>query len=117
MMRDYDNLWLAETFIQSGGADVNVDDNDGKTPLHDLMIFSNGLYSPDIIHTFVSAGADINARDHEGRTPLHYADRGKNENMVKTLIKAGAKKSIQDNTGKIPADYASDDEMKRILQP
>ena len=48
------------------GADVNVQDRWGKTPLHYANIYS-------IIELLMAEGADINARDNKGETPLDYA--------------------------------------------
>ncbi|MDD9899978.1 MAG: ankyrin repeat domain-containing protein [Alphaproteobacteria bacterium] len=51
------------------GADVNVRDHDGWTPLHFAVRDSR----TSLIHALIKAGADVNAKDQNGMTPLHIA--------------------------------------------
>ena len=55
--------------LASAGADPNIKDNIGDTPLHDAVI----LFGRPVayINALLAAGAEPNARDSRGRTPLH----------------------------------------------
>lgn len=54
------------------GADVDVKDDKGKTPLHCAAVraYLEGM------HVLLENGADVNAVDNEGNTPLQLAQRG-----------------------------------------
>ena len=49
------------------GADVNVKDNNGCTPLHTA--------TKEIAELLIANGADVNAKDNFKSTPLHFAAR------------------------------------------
>ncbi|WP_264705646.1 ankyrin repeat domain-containing protein [Wolbachia endosymbiont (group A) of Gymnosoma rotundatum] len=48
------------------GADVNIKDKDGKTPLHYVSRSDHHL---GMVKYLISKGADIDVKDHSGRTP------------------------------------------------
>ncbi len=65
-----DNTGLAELVINHG-ADVNVKDRAGETPLHETA--QEGCINAAKL--LVSKGADINAKSGNNKTPLNYAVR------------------------------------------
>ncbi len=54
------------------GANVNVKDDKGKTPLHCASVTAN----LENMRALLENGADVNAVDDEGNTPLQLAQRG-----------------------------------------
>ena len=52
----------------NGGADVNAQDNNGKTAL--MYAFEVG--NSGIAEMLIKAGADVNAKDNDGRTVLKF---------------------------------------------
>ena len=116
-------------FIRSG-ADINTQDDEGKTPLMKNGIDFDGTdFGPvDCIHVdkitqFVESGADINLRDNNGNTILNYvmdldeeycrgtscADGEKcNVDIVSYLIKKGADVHNRNFMGKTFLMYALD---------
>ena len=69
----------------AAGADVNVADFWGQTPLHDAAFLGHAL----VVSALLAAGADVNAKNNSGETPLIYADNGGDDAIVAALIAAG----------------------------
>ena len=63
------NVSVVQYFLGHGGANVNIRDNQGKTPLHRACI---GAGNEVVIKCLLWHGAQ-NMGDHKGWTPLHYA--------------------------------------------
>jgi len=122
-------------YFVSKGADVNLKDVNGFTPLHvmaviwriDLVEFlvsqganvnakSNNGFTPlhlpagygriDVVKFLVSKGADVNAKDNDGVTPLHFAARSGDVEVVKFLVSKGADANAKANNGKTSLDVA-----------
>jgi hypothetical protein len=115
--RDYAGDSVAESFISvaaSGKVDimerllaigvaVNVQDKDGKTPLHGAA--RNG--NVEVVKRLLSAGAEVNVRDDFGETPLHDAADEGNVEVVKRLLSAGAEVNVRDDFGETPLHDAA----------
>lgn len=78
-------------YLISKGANPNVRDAAGQTPLHMRYPL------PATLKARLAAGADPNARDAEGRTPL-FNQIG-SPDIIKMLIRAGADPSIKNKKG------------------
>jgi len=70
-------------YLVAQGADVNVKDNEGHTPL--VRAASHG--SLDVVQYLVSQGADVNAK---GIKPINAAATHGNWDIVKYLVEQGA---------------------------
>lgn len=57
-----------EKLIQEG-AEVNSQDNDGKTPLHKAAWRGNST----VVENLIEKGADVNSKDKNDKTPLYEA--------------------------------------------
>ena len=71
------------------GGNVNLADDDGKTPL--MWACEEGRL--DIVRALIHAGTDVNAFDKYGYTPLEYAfkwDDAAQADILRALIEAGA---------------------------
>ena len=69
------------------GADINIADNYGRTPLH---VAASADYSA-MVRFLVDNGAEVEARTAgEDQTPLHYAAKNEAVQCVKTLLAYGA---------------------------
>lgn len=55
--------------LVSNGADFQITDDIGRTPLHYASVF--GHYN--CVLTLVGVGSNVNLPDNEGCTPLHLA--------------------------------------------
>lgn len=105
------NINAADVLINNG-ADVNIEDISGKTPLHycaiyDLRDMDNELYREGKLLEFakklILSGAKVNKTDNEGKTPLHYV---RNRRMTELLILYNADLNIQDKDGWTPLHWS-----------
>ena len=124
----------AREMLESG-ADVNITDSNGNTPLHrvrspemaELLIragadlgaqndrgltpLHSAVWSPDLIRVLIKNDADVNSRSKYGETPLHFAasrvDHGDDLEVIEELIKSGADINAKDDDGRTPLDWVS----------
>ena len=85
------------------GADVNVKDDDGMTPLS-IAVW---LAHKEDVHFLLENGADVNAKDSDGRTPLTHATANGHAEITKFLIEKGADVNAEDSGGSTPLMYAT----------
>lgn len=79
------------------GADVNVRNFLGKTPLHDAATCQLDQLHEDrsfIAKLLLSSGADHSLLDGEGATPLFTAVKNESPQLTSTLLEAGANPNI-----------------------
>lgn len=85
----------------AAGADINVQDKDGNTPLHLAMEFGN----ESVPEALIAAGADVHARNRAGYAPIHLAVLKKPRAaplLIAALAKAGADLNAPSPSGKPP---------------
>ena len=70
----------------SKGANVNIKDSAGCTPLHYAIWMDYG----DIVETLINNGSDVNAEDNDGFTPYCCAVMRGRKDFVELLIAKGA---------------------------
>ena len=68
----------AVQFLLDRGADPNLQNKKGQTPLHYAAYNNN----PKIAKYLIDHGADINARDKSGQTPIQLT----NNKIIKKII-------------------------------
>ncbi|WP_353269891.1 ankyrin repeat domain-containing protein [Wolbachia endosymbiont (group A) of Myopa testacea] len=86
--------------LLEAGADPNIKDDRGKTPLH-YASYNN-------IGSLIKAGTDPNVKDSEERTPLHYAASIGDEKSINVLLEHGADSSKKDKQEKTPLQVGTD---------
>jgi hypothetical protein len=67
-------------WLLAHGAEINVKDDGGVTPLH--LAVTQAF--PDMVVTLLDNGADVNAKDNNGETPLNWACKYIKEEMTGT---------------------------------
>lgn len=111
--------------ILDSGVNINIQDNDGKTPLRiavessfpkkvkllleagaditikdkygqDVLMWA---HSVEITNILLDAGADINSQDNDGFTPLMITIVNGDDLKAKELIKLGANINIKNDNG------------------
>jgi ankyrin repeat protein len=85
------------------GANINVMDDDGSTPLHLAVQHEQG----EMVSYLLSQQAVVNAMDHSGATALHYAAKQGNVETIKLLLEKKADASATDSFKRSPLHYAA----------
>ncbi|MCK4821544.1 ankyrin repeat domain-containing protein, partial [bacterium] len=102
-----ENFVAVLDILKNKGANINVKNNKGFTPLHIACKteYFNFNYSKDIYVSkwLVDNGADVNARDTKGNTPVFYV--GGDVEEFNLLKNHGAELSIQNHNGETPVFY------------
>lgn len=96
-----DETWLR--FLLSKGANANVTDRRGITPLQTAINLGWG----EGVEILVDAGAAIDTTNAAGETPLISAVHRRDAELVRMLVKAGANPERSDNSGRSARDYAT----------
>ena len=81
--------------LLSHGADVNMQNNEGFSP---LMITSKYGHS-DVITILLDKGAEVNMQSNNGWSSLMAACKNGHNDVVKTLLEKGAKVNLQNYHG------------------
>lgn len=104
------------THLLHNGANPNIGDEDGATPLH----LACGIGNASLIETLVEeGGASVNAVDHEGETALFYALRGQHVNVVRKLEELGVDINTRNSDGESALEFCKscgDTEMVVLLE-
>ncbi|BET37530.1 hypothetical protein SAP269_01190 [Spiroplasma ixodetis] len=127
------NLEIVKELLNHPEIDLNIQDNDGNTPLHlffedeqNLQDLENeniwqyiknqiinkvnnfNLYKKDIFKLLIENGADVNIQDNKGISSiLHKAIFNENLEIVKELLNhPEIDLNIQDNDGNTPLHFA-----------
>jgi L-ascorbate metabolism protein UlaG (beta-lactamase superfamily) len=91
---------LVQTLIEEG-AEVNVTNDRGQTPLHKAV--QTG--SMELVQMLIQNSARVNVSDQTGRTPLHMAQDWGDESLIRMLTQNGAvatpRKAIHIESGKM----------------
>lgn len=90
--------------LLDAGADANLQDNTGRTPLH-AAVAADAMGVFQIL--LRNRATNLNARMHDGTTPLILAARLAIEGMVEDLINADADINAADNSGKTALHWAA----------
>ncbi|KAF9768551.1 hypothetical protein IL306_014150 [Fusarium sp. DS 682] len=105
--------------LTSQGADFNVTDNDGDTPLHKAC----GVLPIGNFVRFINLlGLNLDIRNRCGMTPLHvivdrhHSRKPFSHRKAAMLIAKGADINCIDNTGRTPLDYAVKYGFKDLAQ-
>jgi ankyrin repeat protein len=95
-----DLTWMQ--FLIAKGANVNVRDAKGMTPL----VSAVNANFPEGVELLVDKGARLNESNNAGETPLITAVHNRNIAVIRLLLKAGADPDRADNSGRSAKDYA-----------
>ena len=103
-----ESLLFMNALIQSG-ANVNLADKEGKTPLMLTCL-------PAEIDVLVKAGAKVNLQDHNGQTALMAAAQQNRPDAVMKLLQCGASLNVQDKQGKTALMLATEAGNTEVIE-
>ena len=93
-------------FLLAKGADPNIRDNKGNTPL----LLATSIGAVDLVQVLVARQANVNLGNSSGETPLIRAVQRRDLSMARTLLAMGADPDQPDLlAGKSARDYATED--------
>lgn len=95
-----DAVWIR--FLTQNGANPNVRDKEGNSPLSIAV----GLGFVEGAEDLIKAGARIDETNSTGETPLISAILRRDTRMVEMLLENGANPDRTDNTGRSAREYA-----------
>ncbi len=98
-------------YIDSG-YDLNIQNNDGNTPL----ILTTYNYNSEIVKLLLNAGADVDKQDNDGYTALIYAAYNNNREIVEILLDYGADEFILNDRNKSFYDCLNDENKEYFTQ-
>lgn len=94
------------------GKDVNMQDAEGRTPLH----YAAAHNHTRVAKMLTDAGANTEVADAKDNTALHYATGYGRLDVVDILLQAGADVAALNHTGKTALELAQLNEQNPILQ-
>lgn len=99
VVRRRDSLWVR--FLTQNGANPNIRNNAGETPLQIAAIVG----PIESVTALIKAGANVDDTNSAGETPLIAAVHRRDVPMVRILLEKGANPDHNDNSGRSARDY------------
>ena len=111
----YGNVEMVQVLLNLE-ADVNIRNDDGRSPLHYMCTGSDGDGVLNVARLLLDRGADINARDNEGRTPLYTAMNMRRIALIHVLLERGANVEAEDKQGRTPFSEVKERGYEEIMK-
>ena len=92
--------------ITVGGADINVRDHAGWSPLHEACLEGR----TEVVDILIRYGADVSCAGMDGDTPLHDAVTNGHCDVAELLLKYGALLNLTNKKGQTPLDIAEEED-------
>ena len=90
-------------FLIQQGADVNVSNDNGATPLHLATMEGH----KEVVALLIEKGADVTVSNENGTTPLHFAAWDSEREIAAILIENGADINVRNKRGNTPFHWAT----------
>lgn len=103
------NIGLIKLLL-SLGANVNIKDKFGLSPLNLALLIKPENKYLDVISILITAGASINTCNNDGETVLHWMAKHSHENaeaIIQMFVEAGGNLNARNSDGETPLHLAS----------
>jgi len=100
---------LFKKLIDNRNCHIDIQSNDGCTPLMEACKFPETMYAEMLINN----GAKVIMVDNKGQSALHHAAHHNLDSHCVLLLRANAKIDLQDNKGQSPLFLAARDNCQR----
>jgi ankyrin repeat protein len=95
------------TVVAQLGANVDLADINGATPIHYCALASESTHlADDVVRCFAGNKATLDLADKNGETALHYAAKSGHHEACAALLDCGASVKAVDKEGRTPAYFA-----------
>ena len=98
--------------LLSSGADLNLKDHFGLSPLH----YSALKWHLDCLRELINASADIHAKNQRGDIPLHIAISSGYLDCVQSLLESGASPSLLNLNHQTAKDLAASHDHRECVK-
>ncbi|WP_337995100.1 ankyrin repeat domain-containing protein [Novosphingobium sp. KACC 22771] len=105
-----DTTWIS--FLLGKGADPNIRDSKGQTPL----VVAANLGFVEGMELLIAGGARVDEPNSTGETPLISAVHRRDIAMMRVLLKAGASPDRADSSGRSARDYAKLERNDNLIE-
>lgn len=106
-----ENMEIMKNLLQAG-ARPNVQDGNGRTPLH----YAISSKYRNIIEELIKGDVQMDIQDNQGDTPLHLLVANNYVDIVRSVIAKNPNlKNIKNKADKLPKDLATTLEMKALF--
>lgn len=105
-----DTTWIS--FLLGKGADPNIRDAKGQTPL----VVATNLGFVEGMELLIAGGARVDEPNSTGETPLISAVHRRDIAMMRVLLKAGANPDRADSSGRSARDYAKLERNDNLIE-
>jgi ankyrin repeat protein len=111
-VRSADNIRRIFDLLLEAGAEVNVVDYDGTSPLH----WAVGHCFTDIVRALLQAGAKVNEADNQGYTPLIQVSPNGHTKIAQMLLGSGAYVNARTHKGETAIYFAKANGHSELAQ-
>lgn len=115
---EYDKI---HRFTQEKNVSLNVQDKQGKTPIHiileDTINNLNEQQRYDLVYYFIHNNCPVSMPDNMNIRPIHIACKYHYKKIIELLLDNGADINVTDNSGMNPLHYACQGYSKLCKEP